>query len=451
MNSSFVPSNSNVMPRARARRRATGQGQDPGPGAPLAAAPPGRPRGPSRRDRRSRAPPELAPHLRSSLPGMSATAPTDVAWDLEPLVDGDGPDGVDRLLDEAATRAQAFAEQHAGKLADARPAALRRRRQRARRDPGARRAAPATTRTCASPPTPPTPPTARSCSACRRRRPRSRRQLLFFELEWAALDDERAEELLAADGLEQRAPLPAHGAPLPPAPALRARGEDPRREVRHRLVRLVAALRARSRARSRSSCPATRSRSRSTSRSRTSCPPTASCARTTQQAVTAALEPGLRTRGFIFNTLLHDKAVDDRLRSYPTWLASRNLANEASDESVQALVEAVARQLRPAAALVPRSRPGCSGSTGSPTTTASAVRRDADEEPSPGTTRATSCSSPTATSRPSSATGPGASSTSAGSTRRCAPPSAAARSAPTRSRRVHPYVLLNYTAAAATC
>ena len=27
-------------------------------------------------------------------------------------------------------------------------------------------------------------------------------KLLFFELEWAALDDERAEELLAADGLD---------------------------------------------------------------------------------------------------------------------------------------------------------------------------------------------------------------------------------------------------------
>ena len=36
-----------------------------------------------------------------------------------------------------------------------------------------------------------------------------------------------------------------------------------------------------------------------------------------------------------------DKAVDDRLRRYPNWLASRNLANEACDESVQALVEAV--------------------------------------------------------------------------------------------------------------
>jgi oligoendopeptidase F len=33
--------------------------------------------------------------------------------------------------------------------------------------------------------------------------------------------------------------------------------------------------------------------------------------------------------------------VEDRLRAYPHWLASRNLANEASDESVMALIEAV--------------------------------------------------------------------------------------------------------------
>jgi oligoendopeptidase F len=58
-------------------------------------------------------------------------------------------------------------------------------------------------------------------------------------------------------------------------------------------------------------------------------------------AVTAGLQPGLRTRAFVFNTLLLDKAVDDRLRRYDSWVSSRNLANEASDESVQALVDAV--------------------------------------------------------------------------------------------------------------
>ena len=57
--------------------------------------------------------------------------------------------------------------------------------------------------------------------------------------------------------------------------------------------------------------------------------------------MTEALEPGLRTRGYVFNTLLQDKAIEDRLRDYPSWLSARNLSNEASDESVQALVEAV--------------------------------------------------------------------------------------------------------------
>nr|HMS62100.1 M3 family oligoendopeptidase [Solirubrobacteraceae bacterium] len=62
--------------------------------------------------------------------------------------------------------------------------------------------------------------------------------------------------------------------------------------------------------------------------------------RTTAEAVSDALRPGLRTRAYIFNTLAQDKATDDRLRGYPTWLSSRNLSNEASDESVRALLEA---------------------------------------------------------------------------------------------------------------
>lgn len=63
--------------------------------------------------------------------------------------------------------------------------------------------------------------------------------------------------------------------------------------------------------------------------------------RAAAEAVTAGLAPGLRTRAYVFNTLLADKNVDDRLRKFPSWIASRNLSNEASDESVAALVEAV--------------------------------------------------------------------------------------------------------------
>ena len=58
------------------------------------------------------------------------------------------------------------------------------------------------------------------------------------------------------------------------------------------------------------------------------------------EAVTVALEPGLRTRTSIFNTILVDKWIDDRLRGYPTWITSRNLANETTDGAVQALVDA---------------------------------------------------------------------------------------------------------------
>ena len=43
----------------------------------------------------------------------------------------------------------------------------------------------------------------------------------------------------------------------------------------------------------------------------------------------------------IFNTVLLDKSIDDRLRQYPHWLSSRNLSNEADDAMVGALVKAV--------------------------------------------------------------------------------------------------------------
>ena len=58
-------------------------------------------------------------------------------------------------------------------------------------------------------------------------------------------------------------------------------------------------------------------------------------------AITTALGNDIRTRGYIFNVILQEKAIDDRLRHFPSWISSRNLANETSDQAVQALVEAV--------------------------------------------------------------------------------------------------------------
>jgi oligoendopeptidase F len=58
-------------------------------------------------------------------------------------------------------------------------------------------------------------------------------------------------------------------------------------------------------------------------------------------AFTSGLESLSRTMTYIFNTLLADKASDDRLRNYPTWITARNLDNEVDDQTVEALIEAV--------------------------------------------------------------------------------------------------------------
>jgi oligoendopeptidase F len=283
----------------------------------------------------------------STDPELQATA-----WDLEPLVEGDGPDGVERRLNSALASAQAFAERYAGRLSELDSGALRD----AMRElatiydlvgrAGTYAALRFSTDTA-------DPAIGALLQASQERGTAIETTLLFFDLEWAALDDARAEELLAGDGLEFCAhhlrnvrryrehlltepeekilaekSLTGAGAwtrlfeeltsaievnlPLPHGEA----GEGESASDRGEKVALDIAL-------SRLSLPDREAR------------------RSTALAVSEALAPGLRTRAFLFNTLLADKGIDDRLRSYPSWLAARNLANEASDESVQALIEAV--------------------------------------------------------------------------------------------------------------
>jgi len=57
--------------------------------------------------------------------------------------------------------------------------------------------------------------------------------------------------------------------------------------------------------------------------------------------LTDGLGPLVPTLTHIFNTILLDKSIDDRLRRYPTWLSSLNLDNEAEDAMVDTLVSAV--------------------------------------------------------------------------------------------------------------
>jgi len=63
--------------------------------------------------------------------------------------------------------------------------------------------------------------------------------------------------------------------------------------------------------------------------------------RRASEAISDALEPGLKTRSYIFNTIAVDKSIDDRLRGYSTWISARNLSNDTTDDAVEALIDAV--------------------------------------------------------------------------------------------------------------
>jgi oligoendopeptidase F len=258
-------------------------------------------------------------------------------WDLSPLVDGEGEAGVARMLEEAIARASTFATTHAGKVAQLDGAGL----VAAMRElatiyelvgrAGSYASLQFSTDTA-------DPPRGALLQRVEERATEIETKLLFLDLEWAALDDDRAEELLAADGLDFcRHHLRSVRRYRPhllseTEEKILAEKSIASQSAWGRLFgELVSALRVDVDSEELALDMAL-SRLQSGERD---------TRRVAAEAVSAALEPDIRTRGFIYNTLLYDKSVEDRLRSYPNWLASRNLANEASDESVMALIEAV--------------------------------------------------------------------------------------------------------------
>ncbi len=62
--------------------------------------------------------------------------------------------------------------------------------------------------------------------------------------------------------------------------------------------------------------------------------------RAAAEALTRGLQANQLLLGFIFNTLTQDHAIDDRLRGYGDAMASRHLANEIESGTVEALMEA---------------------------------------------------------------------------------------------------------------
>jgi oligoendopeptidase F len=263
----------------------------------------------------------------------------DIAWDLEPLLDGRGDTGVDELLDDAERRADVIAEQR-GKVAELgvdglvavmhELAAVHELVGRAASYAGLRFAVDTAD-----------PERGALLQHVEERGTAISTELLFFELEWAELADEQVGDLLADDRLtfcrHHLASVRRYRPHLLTEPEERVVAEKAvtGRSAWSRLfseltsvitVDLDGATVGLEEGLSRLASPDRDQRRRAA------------------EAVTAGLAPGIRTRAFVFNTLLADKAVDDRLRHYSDWLASRNLDNEASDESVQALLAAVERR-----------------------------------------------------------------------------------------------------------
>jgi oligoendopeptidase F len=268
----------------------------------------------------------------------------EVRWDLSHLLDGaaestDEEAVVSELLDRADALAEDFADRHEGRIAELDGDGLRAAMERLAEisELAGRAANFAHLRFAADTENPKHGALMQMVSE---RGTAIQTRLLFFDLEWAELDDDLAEELLATDGLDfcghylrmERRYRP-HLLSKPEEKIATELSVTGRAAWNRLFDELTSAIRVELEDAD-EPVPLDVALSRLFD-------PDRKVRQATAEAVTAALEPGLRTRGYLFNTLLHDKAIKDRLRSYPHWLASRNLSNEASDESVQALVEAV--------------------------------------------------------------------------------------------------------------
>jgi oligoendopeptidase F len=168
-----------------------------------------------------------------------------------------------------------------------------------------------------------------------------RNALVFFELEWVGLDDAAAGALLADPALAARRHFLE--AMRRYRPHVLAENEEKlveelantgRRAFSRLFDELVSALRFKL-----EHAGETRELSEEEVLSLLYAPE-----RELRRAAARALTEGLRTNArplaFIFNTLVQDKAVDDRLRRFPSALASRHLANEIDAASVDALLSA---------------------------------------------------------------------------------------------------------------
>lgn len=266
-----------------------------------------------------------------------STGAEDVAWDLEDLVGGHGADGVRRLLDEALDDARALTAASKGTFAESGPAelagaldALAALQEKARRAVGYAHLRFAVDTT--------DPVRGALLQQAQEAAARLSAELVWFDLEWSDLDEDRAAALMADPAVDAY----RHHLEL-----VRAHRPHVLTEPEERLLATIAPTGrgawTRLFAQETSSIEVPldgESLSLPSALARLS-HPDRDVRRTVAQAVTDALQPGLRTRVYIFNTLLADRRIQDDLRHYPTWISAFNQGNETTDAAVTALVDAV--------------------------------------------------------------------------------------------------------------
>ena len=261
-----------------------------------------------------------------------------IEWDLSDLYEGPDDQRLEKDLDEAATAASGFAERYRGRIAQLSAAELNEAVRELERIKSAatRVEAYARLRLAAD-----ASDQSRGALAqrVRERNTRIDTELLFFDLEWADVDDETAERLLADEALERYASVLRSERRY--RPYLLSEAEEKLSMEKSvtgvsawgRLFNdLLSELSVSLDGREQPLDEAISRLSRETEQSER---------RRVAEAVTEALRPGLRTRGYVLNTILNERAIEDRLRGYSSWIAARNLANEIPDEAAQSLVDAI--------------------------------------------------------------------------------------------------------------
>ena len=268
----------------------------------------------------------------------TSTGAEQVEWNLSDLYEGPDDPRIESELDEASAAASAFREHFRGKLGELSAAELndaiaeleRIRSSATRVETYARLRQAADSSDQAR---------GALVQKVRERNTQIDTELLFLDLEWSELDDDVAERLLADPALERYAAVLRSERRYKPyqltEPEEKISTEKSVTGVSAwgRLFNeLLSDLRVSLHGQQLSLDEALAKLARLTDQAERG---------RVAEAVTATLRPGVRTRGYVLNTILNERAIEDRLRGYGTWISARNLANEIPDEAAESLVDAI--------------------------------------------------------------------------------------------------------------